>query len=75
MTGTIQCESNWVTTAVGDNGNSLGLVQIHMPAHKNITREQAFDTVFSIEYMAKEFSLGHQNIWTCYRLLKYKKHL
>lgn len=73
MTDTIQCESRFNPNAVGDHGKSFGLSQIYLPAHKNITKEQALDPIFSIEFMAKSFKQGKQNMWTCTRLLGYNK--
>ena len=67
MLNTMQCESSLNVVAIGDNGNSFGLSQIYLPAHRNITQEQAQDAVFASEFMAKEFSEGHAYEWTCYR--------
>ncbi len=69
MARVIQCESQGNQYAVGDNGTSFGLVQIHLPAHPNITKEQAFDKEFSIDYLAQALSRGKGDMWTCYRLL------
>lgn len=51
----------------GEQEKSFGIAQIHLPDHPDITLEQAQNHEFSIEYMAKEFSKGNQNMWTCYR--------
>lgn len=40
-------ESGERTEAVGDNGTSYGIFQIHLPAHPTITKEQATDPEFS----------------------------
>jgi hypothetical protein len=53
----------------GEREKSFGLVQIHLPAHPNVTLAQATDPEFAIEFMASEFSKGHQRQWTCYRNL------
>jgi hypothetical protein len=67
MLNTMQCESSLNVSAVGDEGHSFGLAQIYLPAHKTITQAQAQNAVFASEFMAQEFSEGHQNEWTCYR--------
>ncbi len=51
----------------GQREQSFGVAQIHLPAHPNITYEQATDPNFSIEFMAKEFQSGHANAWSCYK--------
>lgn len=53
----------------GQRELSFGLSQIHLPAHPDITEEQAKDPVFAAEFMAKNFSEGHQRKWTCWRKL------
>ena len=63
----IKCESGYKENAVGDGGKSFGLVQIHLPSHPEITKTQALDRVFAIEYLAKNVSKGNGKIWTCYR--------
>lgn len=65
--GTLACESSLNPKAVGDHGHSFGIAQIYLPAHKNITKAQALDPEFSIEFMANMFSTGHQHLWTCWR--------
>ena len=65
---TIKCESNYKQFAVGDGGTSFGLSQIHLPAHPNITKAQAFDKEFAISYMANEMSKGRASQWTCWRM-------
>lgn len=69
MRNTIKCESSFNTKAVGDGGHSIGLSQINLPSHVTISRSQAENPRFAIEFMAQEFSKGHQKIWTCYRNL------
>lgn len=62
----IDCESRWVPNAVGDGGNSHGLVQIHLPSHPYVTKEEAYDPTFAIDFLAKHLSLGNGSMWTCY---------
>ena len=53
----------------GEQEKSFGLSQIHLPDHPDISYEEATDPLFSIEWMVKEFSLGHASQWTCYTSL------
>ena len=65
----IKCESGWKPGAVGDGGRSFGLVQIHLPAHPDVSKAQALDPVFAINFIIKEFQAGNQWKWTCYKTL------
>ena len=67
MAKTIECESNNNSFAVGDNGQSYGLVQIFLPAHPEVTKEQALDEDFALDFMGKEFKKGNQKIWSCWK--------
>lgn len=79
MRRTIICESSASTTRqsehldpTGPNGreDSWGLVQIHLPAHPDVSREEATDPDFALVFMAKNFARGEavrQQMWTCYR--------
>lgn len=85
MSATIKCESNYITDVQskhkytftnaekgiykGEQELSFGLVQIHLPSHPHITKAQAIDPVFAVEFMAKAFSTGQQSMWTCYTKL------
>lgn len=80
MKGTIKCETggsddpsiqSWVPKKGGPNDreDSWGIAQINLPAHTDITKEQAQDPDFSVKWMARQFSLGNNRIWTCYRNL------
>ncbi len=78
----ISCESSWVVNAQskhvytkdrpregvkkGQREQSFGLVMIHLPAHPNITKEQAINPEFAIDFLAKNLSLGKGSMWTCY---------
>lgn len=66
---TIACESNWDAQALGDSGQSHGLVQIYAPAHPTITIEQANDPSFALQFMANEWSKDNAAIWSCWRQL------
>lgn len=50
--GIIALESNFNPNAVGDQGNSHGLAQIYLPAHPDITRRQALDPLFALNWTA-----------------------
>ena len=43
---------------------SYGLSQIHLPDHPKVSLEQATDIDFALNFMAREYSLGH-DIWYC----------
>lgn len=57
MKRTIFCESGYknIQSNVVKNGvreDSWGVVQIHLPSHPQITREQALDIEFSVKFMS-----------------------
>jgi soluble lytic murein transglycosylase-like protein len=79
MRAVINCESGFdpstqsmVPAPSGPNGreDSWGLAQIHLPAHSDISRAQAVDPDFALNFMAYNFSVGNKSIWTCYTQLK-----
>jgi hypothetical protein len=49
---------------VGEREKSFGPAQIHLPAHPEITKEQASDPDFALNFMAEHLSKG-QDKWTC----------
>lgn len=65
-------ESHYNEDAEGDfyNGryNSFGLSQIHLPSHPNVSKQEATDPHFAIEFMAKNIKSGRGRMWTGYRL-------
>jgi hypothetical protein len=69
MASVIHCESSGNPKAIGDGGKSYGIVQIYLPAHPDITKEQALDPEWAIDWMARQFSYGNARLWTCWRLL------
>ncbi len=74
MYSTIRCESHFrnIQSGIYKNGireDSWGIVQIHLPSHPNITKDQALDISFAVDFMAQEFSKGNQWKWSCYNLL------
>lgn len=63
----IRCESSKNQNAVGDEGRSFGLVQIFLPAHPEISQEEALNPEFAIRYLAREMKKGNISQWTCGR--------
>ncbi len=66
----LMCESgasttiqSYHTTALGRE-NSWGLAQIHLTSHPHITKEQAIDPEFAIDYLAKHLTRGTDK-WSC----------
>lgn len=64
---TLTCESELNPNAVGDHGTSFGVAQIHLPAHPDITKAQALDPLFAINYAAEQFSEGREHLWSCFK--------
>lgn len=67
FTKTLQCESEFDPDAVGDHGTSIGIAQIHLPAHPDVTAQDANDGIWSIDWAAQQFADGRASEWTCYR--------
>lgn len=66
----IECESSFNNEAIGDNGNSYGLIQIHRPSHPELSLETIKNVQWELDYIISEFKAGNQNQWSCYRLTK-----
>lgn len=66
---TLHCESNFDPAAIGDFGTSFGIAQIHLPAHAEVTKQEALDPLWSINWAAQMFAAGHANLWSCYNQL------
>lgn len=63
----VECESRFNPFAVGDNGNSHGLVQIYMPVWgKEISIKEAQDPNFAIGFLVGKLSQGQGYLWSCY---------
>ena len=65
----ISRHSDW--GEVGEREKSFGLVQIHIPAcnkwnGKCITKKQAQNPEFAVNYLAHELSNGRGSKWSCY---------
>lgn len=72
--GTIQCESGWnptVQSAYKTPSNELedswGLVQINLEENPTVTKQEALDPEFALQFMAKEWVDGNASHWTAYR--------
>lgn len=55
-------ESGWNPGAVGDGGTSFGIFQIHLPAHPNVTAEQAKDPAFAARFMLPAYEAGASRV-------------
>jgi hypothetical protein len=62
-------ESGWYPGAVGDQGESYGLVQINLPWNPDVTAEQALDVTFALNFIVDAFLDGREHRWTCWRAL------
>ncbi len=70
MYHTMRRESGFDPTAINEKDSekgSAGCSQINLSAHTTVTKEQALNMYFATNFMAREFSLGHQRMWTCWR--------
>lgn len=69
-------ESGWNSQAIGDQGSSYGLTQVHLPAHPQYTAAQMLDPVQNMA-AAYEISGGGQNWqpWTTFNTGAYQQYL
>jgi len=71
----IRCENKFYPTGQsqhyykGIREDSWGAVQINLYWNPEVTREQAEDPEFAIEWMAKKWSTGKAHLWSCWRTL------
>lgn len=65
----ISCESGFNRYALGDQGQSRGLSQIHAIYHPEISDSEAYDPDFAIRFLAKSISEGKGRQWTCFRMI------
>lgn len=78
MLNIINCENTeWdidlqsrIINKKGIREESYGLSQIHLPSHPDISKEQATDPDFALEFMAKNISKGKISMWSCARIKK-----
>ena len=66
---TLRCESKLKIDAIGDKGKSFGIAQIHLPSHPSISKKQALDPVWAINWTIEQFGKGKARMWTCHRTL------
>lgn len=64
-----ECESSLNSKAVGDKGTSLGVYQIHLPAHPDIQIDQALDPKWNIDWSLDNMQKGKYHMWSCYRIV------
>lgn len=76
---TLRCESaGWqniqslVPNPSGPSGreDSWGVAQINLPSHTEVTKAQALDPAFAVDWAAQQFKAGNAWWWTCYRELR-----
>lgn len=66
---TIGCESSWNAEAIGDDGTSFGLAQLHYPVRDwGINIEQAKTPEIALEIMASAWDRGEQGRWSCWKM-------
>lgn len=72
---TLKCEGDFyngqskILNPEGPNGyeDSWGVVQIHLPSHPTITKEQALNPFWALNWMSNEWaSKGNKKIWSCW---------
>jgi len=64
------CESRFNPEALGDNGNSRGLFQIHKGYHPTVTDEQAYNIQWATKWTMNKISSGYQRLWSCDKIIK-----
>lgn len=74
MSDIIHCESNGdpaiqsgMINKEGKQENSWGLVQINLDYNPSITKEEALDPEFSLDFLAHKISIGKAKLWACYK--------
>ena len=70
MDNVVRCESQYNPNAINSTPKeySVGLVQINLKAHTDITEDQAKDPDFALEFLAKHIK-DRPSMWSCYRSL------
>ncbi len=69
-------ESAGIVNAIGDNGSSFGLWQIHLPAHPEYTREEMTNPLLNARAALKiSRSPRGWKHWSTYNSGAYKRHL
>ena len=68
---TIQCESQFRPYAVSPTAD-FGISQIHLAAHPDITKTEAFNPTWALNWAAKQWSVGRANEWSCFRIITHE---
>lgn len=63
MWAIVMCESGGNPNAKNSHSSATGIAQILLSAHPNITREQALDPDFSLDWMANKLGHGGSSHW------------
>lgn len=68
---TIQGESGFIPTRVGDDGRSIGIAQYTLPTWYDFcgNTDERLDPYKSMDCMARMFSMGKQRRWTVWKNL------
>ncbi len=66
---TLWCESRFDFDAsnITRREHSLGIAQINLKAHPEISSDQTFNAAFAIDFTAREMSIGNAWKWSCYK--------
>ena len=66
----IKCESNFNSKAINhtEKEYSVGLSQINLKSHKGISKADAENPSFAIEYLAKNIA-NNTDHWSCQKLI------
>jgi len=72
MKRTVECESSFrniqseIVNKKGEREDSWGICQINLPSHPEVSKEQALNIDFSLEFMASEIAAGRDGQWYGY---------
>lgn len=69
---TMECESHFYYDAISPTGD-YGVAQINLHYHPDVTKAEAEDPYFALEWAAKAWQAGHERWWSCYRILERPK--
>lgn len=67
--GVLRCESRFKRDAVGDHGTSYGIAQIHLPAHPEVSKEEAMDPRFAVGWSIEKWK-ENPEIWSCTQITR-----
>jgi Transglycosylase SLT domain len=73
---TLYCESHFNAGSIhrhDGKGDSVGTAQINSHYHPEISRSEALDPIWSIEWAAQQFAAGRQKEWSCYGDTSYER--